>query len=145
MDEREKEYYRAFVEILQTGYWLIERINGVLKPYNFTEPQYNVMKILEHHNRPVSVRAIQRYVMHKSSNITRIVDKLVTKGYVDRHIDPKNRRMMAISITDRGRSILKELNAEITALHAPMQAAMEIEDSRTLRRLLEQFQAEGKV
>lgn len=44
-----------------------------------------------------------------TSRLTRIMDGLVTKGYVSRDIDPKMRRAVCITLTPKGEQIVKQL------------------------------------
>jgi DNA-binding MarR family transcriptional regulator len=51
-------------------------------------------------------------MIDKSSNATRLVEKLRQKGLVKREICEHNRRQVDISITDKGLGILKQIDTE---------------------------------
>lgn len=108
----------------------------MLKPLA-TEPQYNVMRILAGQNgNPVTVQEIQERMIQKSSNVTRIIDKLVEKGWVNRSICEENRRKMDITITRMGLEDLKLLDKKVHKTHAPYQGRLTTEEIKTLNQLL---------
>ena len=51
-------------------------------------------------------------MIDKSSNATRLVEKLRQKGFLKREICENNRRQVDISITDKGLNVLKKIDAE---------------------------------
>ena len=84
---------------------------AILKPYDLTIQQYNVLRILRgQKGKPANLCTIQERMIDKSSNTTRLVDKLIKKGWVKRSICEENRRKVEIIITTKGLEILKELD-----------------------------------
>jgi DNA-binding MarR family transcriptional regulator len=57
--------------------------------------------------KPCSLQTIQKRMITKMSNTTRLVDKLINKGYVKRQQCESNRRKVDITITYEG---IKNLN-----------------------------------
>ena len=54
-----------------------------LKPYDLSIEQFNVLRILRgQKGQPVNLQDIQDRMINKMSNTTRLVDKLILKGYV---------------------------------------------------------------
>ena len=104
-----KNYFEAIFEIIRTGHWITDSISRELREYDIYEPQYNVLRILRGaKGKPVSVNTILEQMVQRSSNVTRIVDKLAAKGLVDRTLCPDDRRKMDISITSEGLELLKK-------------------------------------
>jgi DNA-binding MarR family transcriptional regulator len=96
-------HMRAFLNIMVTGAWLEGRMNAILKPYGLTEPQYNVLRILRGQNgSAMNLYEIVDRMVHPTSNVSRIIDKLLEKGWVLREECPSNRRRVNISITQEG-------------------------------------------
>lgn len=68
---------------------------------------YHVLKILDKHgNLPMS--KIGRNVHISKSNMTSLIDKLVENGLAERLPDQNDRRVINISITDKGKDVLKD-------------------------------------
>ncbi|MCG8326064.1 MAG: MarR family transcriptional regulator [Chitinophagales bacterium] len=137
-----KEYYQTVYEIITTGHWITDEITKALKEHGVTEPQYNVLRILRGaKGEPVTVGDILDKMVQRSSNITRIVDKLVTKNYVNRKECPTNRRKMDITITEEGIDILKQLDKKVHAFHQPFINKLDKEELNTLKSLIQKLKS----
>lgn len=109
----ESEYHKTTVNILFTSSWLYNLNAGWLKPYGITPEQYNVLRILRgSHPRPLMLVEITCRMIDKSSNATRLVEKLRQKTHLKREICENNRRQVDISITDKGLTLLKKIDGE---------------------------------
>jgi MarR family transcriptional regulator, organic hydroperoxide resistance regulator len=74
---------------------------------NTNLPIYNVMKFVKREG-PISMSAIAQALYYSKQNLTHIVDQLVKDGYVERILQPSDRRVLNIAITDRGRTFIAE-------------------------------------
>jgi len=102
---------KTVINLMYTSRIVEEAIAAVLKPYDLTIQQYNVLRILRGQNgNPANLSTIQDRMVDRSSNTTRLVDKLIKKGWVARNICAQNRRKVEIFITDDGLEILKVLD-----------------------------------
>ena len=107
------EYEKAVVNVLFTGSWLYNQNTARLKPHGITPEQFNVLRILRGSApKPLMLADITSRMIHKSSNATRLVEKLRQKGFLKREICDNNRRQVDISITDKGLSVLKKIDQE---------------------------------
>ncbi|HRI80718.1 MAG TPA: MarR family transcriptional regulator [Cyclobacteriaceae bacterium] len=107
------EHQKAAINILYTGSWLYNINSGFLKKYGITPEQFNVLRILRgQHPKAMMLAQITCRMIDKSSNATRLVEKLRQKGMVKREICEGNRRQVDISITDKGLALLKKLDAD---------------------------------
>src|SRR4051812_29759437 len=88
-------YHKVNINILFTASWLSTQTARILKPYSITPQQYNVLRILRGQNaNPASVGLIQERMLDKSSNASRLVDKLLEKKLIDRKTCPEDRRQV---------------------------------------------------
>ncbi|WP_158281358.1 MarR family winged helix-turn-helix transcriptional regulator [Sediminitomix flava] len=132
-----KGYYLAIEQIIRTGHWITDQVSVVLKKFDITEPQFNVLRILKGQNgSPVTVQDIQIKMVQKSSNVSRIIDKLFTKSLITREECPSNRRKVDIRITQKGEKLLKELNKEVENFHQPMSKNLTETEVETLKELI---------
>src|SRR6478752_1084035 len=70
-----------------------EKFNEILKPYGLSGEQFNVLRILRgQKTEAVNMSLIQERMVTKSSNATRLIDKLLIKELVTRKVCPLNRR-----------------------------------------------------
>lgn len=105
------EYDKAFVNILFTGSWLYNLNAARFKRYGITPEQYNVLRILRGgHPKPMMLSDVTSRMIDKSSNATRLVEKLRQKALVRREICETNRRQVDISITEKALTVLKKID-----------------------------------
>jgi DNA-binding MarR family transcriptional regulator len=104
------------LNIIYTGSWLVNNVNQTLKPFGITEPQYNVLRILRGQNgEAMNLFEIQSRMLQRMSNVSRLIDKLLDKGLVERKECKENRRMVDISITQAGLSLLEAVEIPMAA------------------------------
>jgi len=135
-----KPFYTAIMEIIRTGHALTDNVSRELKEFGIYEPQFNVLRILRGaKGEPLGVNEILNRMITKSSNVTRIVDKLEAKGLVSRTMCPADRRKMEILITEEGLILLKKLDKKVEALHKPYINNLTIEESEKLVQLIQKL------
>ena len=113
------DQHKAMLNIMFTASWLRNKVVGKLKSYGISQEQYNVLRILRgSHPTPLCAKDITDRMIDKNSNTTRIMDKLITKDYINKWRGEIDRREVNISITESGLALLKEID-EIEALDKP--------------------------
>jgi len=132
-----KEYSSAIYQIISTGHWLTDQVSTELKDFGITEPQFNVLRILRGaKGKPITVHEILEHMIQRSSNITRIIDKLLVNEYVMRKECTSNRRRMDITISKEGLQMLKKLDNKVEAFHHPFENKLNIKELKTLKNLI---------
>lgn len=114
--EFKDQYNKVIVNLLYTQSYIVSSQHALFKPYGISPEQYNVLRILRGQNgKPTTVSSIQQRMLNKMSNASRLVDKLKTKGLVERNECPEDRRQVDILITDQGMQVLEELQSKVEA------------------------------
>jgi len=135
-----KKYFETIHAIIRTGHWITDGVSKELKQFDIYEPQFNVLRILRGaKGKPISVNTILERMVQRSSNVTRIVDKLEQKELVERTLCPNDRRKMDIIITGEGMELLKKLDKKVENLHRPMMKNLSDEEADTLKQLIEKL------
>lgn len=135
------EFEKAAVNILFTASWL-HNINAArFKKHGITPEQYNVLRILRG-SFPKALRLsdVSCRMIDKSSNATRLVEKLRLKGLVSREICPNNRRQVDISITEKGLAILTRIDNESDEWLGTLKAITQTE-AKELNRILDKLRS----
>jgi DNA-binding MarR family transcriptional regulator len=92
---------------MYTAWWLRSMTSKSLKQFELTPEQYNVLRILKgKHPDQMCVRDIASRMMEKSSNVPRIVDRLVAKNWVERTTSAIDKRETVINLTAAGLQVL---------------------------------------
>lgn len=130
----------AVIELILSGNWVQEQLSDALKPFNLSIAQFNVLRILRgQKGTPASLACINAKMIHKMSNTTRLVDKLMEKGYVERIICETNRRKVEITITPSGLEHLKELDKVIDKTENRLMENLEMGELNELISLLQKL------
>lgn len=110
----QNNHQQALVNIIYTYSWASQKIKEILVPYNLTQQQYNVLRILRgQYPSPSTINLIKSRILDKTSDTSRIVDRLVEKKYLEKTTNARDKRAVDIVITDRGLSLLKKLDKEV--------------------------------
>ncbi len=130
-------HYRALHGLIRAGHRVTDEVSIRLKVLGATEPQYNVLRILNGaKGKPLSVQEISERMVQRSSNVTRIIDKLVAQNRVVRQECPENRRKMDIVITKVGQAYLKKLDKVVVAYHQEFDGRLDTAEYEQLVTLL---------
>ena len=131
---------KIILNIMYTQNILIEKFNEILKPYDISGEQYNVLRILRgQKGNPANMCVIQERMLAKTSNTTRLVDKLLAKNYVTREVCPENRRKIEVLITQKGLAVLKELDPKVIAHEQSFSQNLNGDEIVQLNHLLEKY------
>ncbi|MCB0635441.1 MAG: MarR family transcriptional regulator [Lewinella sp.] len=105
------EYHKAQINILYTATWLNQRTAEILKPYGLTWQQFNILRILRgRHPEPATVKLLTERMIDKMSNASRLVDKLLKKGLVERSTCTDDRRRVDVSLTPEGMQMVNQVS-----------------------------------
>jgi DNA-binding MarR family transcriptional regulator len=83
-----------------------------LRQYELTAEQFQVLKQLAL-DGGVSQNMVCEAVSKSPANITRILDRLEKKGYLERRDNPKDRRSSLVFLTDTGRELMDRVLVEL--------------------------------
>jgi DNA-binding MarR family transcriptional regulator len=101
---------KALINILYTANWITNIQNAFFKPFGISPQQYNILRILNGANEPLKVQVIKDRMIERSPNATRLMDKLCAKKLIDRIPCPGDRRVVHITITDKGKKLLNDIS-----------------------------------
>lgn len=138
------ETQKAGLNVLYTAWWLKTMMSRELKNFGLTHEQYNVLRILKGKSPDeMCVKDIAGRMIEKSSNVPRIIDRLVLKKLVKRTTDPNDKRHTVMTLTAAGFNILDLCTKKINeAFDSTIQ--MDESAAKQLNELLEQVRESEK-
>ena len=111
------ETQRAGVNLLYTASWFSKELTRALKPAGISWQQFNIMRILRGQgDKPASLKTVSERMIDPMSNTSRLVDKLVTKGFVQRKPAKTDRRKILLSLTEQGMCHLNQASEIVDEL-----------------------------
>lgn len=117
-----------------------EEVSTCLKPYEISIQQFNVLSILRgQKGNPANLSTINERMVSKMSNTTRLVDKLLLKGFVSRNICKQNRRKIEIQITKEGIKILEQIDGILFETEKKILENFNVTELHELNTLLNKF------
>ncbi|MAZ73942.1 MAG: MarR family transcriptional regulator [Flavobacteriaceae bacterium] len=133
---------KTVINIMYSSRVVEEQVQTVLKPFELSLPQYNVLRILRgQRGNPANLSTLQERMIDKSSNTTRLVDKLLKKGWAKRQICPSNRRKIEIFITDQGLNLLTTLDPLMEQNNKSVVSTLSETELETLNNLLDKLRS----
>ena len=133
------EHQKAIINLMYTASWLQLRQACSFKKFALTLPQFNILRILRgQHPQPATVALLIDRMLDKTSNASRIVDRLEEKKLVTRTVCPSNRRAVDIRITPAGLGLLDEIDAS-GVLQATAHASLSAAEAQQLNELLDKM------
>ena len=134
---------KVILNIMYTQNVILDHFNELIKPYDLSGEQYNVLRILRgQKGNPANMCVIQERMLAKTSNTTRLVDKLLLKDFVTRNVCPGNRRKIEVLITQKGLDVLKELDPKVDAHERTFAENISTEELELLNKLLEKYRTQ---
>ncbi|QLE01669.1 MarR family transcriptional regulator [Galbibacter sp. BG1] len=135
---------KTAINLMYTTNVLQDRTLEILKPFDLSTQQFNVLRILRgQHGKPANLCTIQERMITKMSNTTRLVDKLIKKDLVSRVTCEANRRKVEITITEKGLEVLAELDDPIEEHHKAMVKNLTKEQLNQFNEILEKLRDSG--
>ena len=129
----------AFVSVLRTAGAFQWREAELLKPYEITLPQYNVLRILRGAEpEGLICREIGERMIARDPDVTKLLDRLEARGLVSRERQEKDRRVIVARVTPGGLKLVGEIDGPVLKLTADLLGHLGERKLRTLIRLLEE-------
>jgi len=132
------EYQKASVNLIFTHNWMTEQLKMIFEKEGLTMQQFNILRILRGSPTPISTLQIRERMLDKMSDSSRIVDRLVLKGLAKKVINKRDKRLVDVTITEKGKKILHKLDLQEDAMHGILNNISESEAS-TLSFLLDKI------
>lgn len=124
------EHHKLMVNLIYTSNWLMSIHGPLMKQYGLTVQQYNILRILRgQYPNPCTVNLLKERMLDKMSDASRLVDRLLEKGLLERRTCENDRRRVDITITSTGLDLLKKVDEDEDKLYARMNMLSEEEAS----------------
>ena len=136
----DSEQDKLMINVIYSANLLNLITSRLFKPYDLSPQQYNVLRILRgQKGKSIALMVIEHRMLDKSSNVSRLVDKLISKDLVNRSVSSKDRRRIEIIITSRGKSVLKEIDVILADMNSKIKAIISDDNAKQTNRILDQL------
>jgi len=134
----ESPFQKVAVNLIYTNSWLETRMKTFFTQFGLTSKQYNIMRILNGAGKPVSVAFIRNRLIEKLSDVSRLIDRMDTKGFVKKETSQVDKRLVDIVLTNKGLQLLAQVNSRIKILDNVF-SNLNLEEINRLNELLDKL------
>jgi DNA-binding MarR family transcriptional regulator len=131
-------HQKASVNLIYTYNWMNEKMKNLFESHEVTPQQFNILRILRGAGKPISTLQIRQRMLDKMSDTSRIVDRLVIKGVVKKVVCKTDKRLVDISITEKGKKLLTKIDTHEEDLDGILNNLTEA-DAVVLNKLLDKI------
>jgi DNA-binding MarR family transcriptional regulator len=97
--------------------------------------EYDVLYTLSKAGEPVRMGELGCAVLLSQPGLSRLVDRLVQRGLIERCPDPADRRSVLVRLTDAGRTVQKQVGRRHARQVAEAMTVLDADELRQLRTL----------
>lgn len=134
------EHVKAHVNLLYTASWISAGSAKVLKPFGISNHQFNILRILRGmHPNPGSIKELAERMIDKSSNASRLVDKLISKDLVNKAKCSADNRRAEVVISQKGLALLAEATEAMDKYTHEFTTHLTEQELETLNELLDRI------
>jgi len=134
------EFQKAHINVLYTASFLNQKTLKALKPFHISPQQFNILRILRgRHPEPASVKLLTEKMIDKTSNASRLVEKLRSKGFVAREASDDDRRKVDVQITKAGLELIERASVAIEQMIQNYGASITPEEAAVLNEMLDKL------
>jgi len=120
----------------KTAFASKNRFNQIIKKYGISPEQWSVLFRVVEHNGGISQKALADSTYKDQGNLTRMVDKLIEKGYIKREADVDDRRAIRLFATEKSIALAKVVAPLSSSHNENMTIGFSHEEKATLITLL---------
>lgn len=108
------ESQKAIINLYYTNGLVSGQFKNILKPHGITPQQYNILRILKGQQpNPVRIGMVKERLIDRNADVTRLVERLIKKGLLNRKVCEEDRRQQHLEITSNGLSVLSTIEKDV--------------------------------
>ena len=134
------EYQKAVINLIYTYNWMNEKMKDFFAREDITGQQFNILRILRGAGKPISTLQIRQRMLDKMSDTSRIVDRLILKGLAIKNICPIDKRLVDVSLTDKGKKLLEKIDEHENEMDEIL-GTLNPAEAKTLNTLLDKIRS----
>ena len=134
----------VFLNLQKTADVLMGELSDLLKPFNLSPTQYNVLRILRAAGtQGLACGKISQRMLTREPDMTRLLDRIEKRKLIERDRDVADRRVVRAMITPHGLELLQRLDRPILELHRTQLGHLGPKKLRALADLLDLARQRG--
>jgi DNA-binding MarR family transcriptional regulator len=120
---------------------LLDAIDKELAPLEVTAAQYIIMGHLVHKYMAGSTSQLCKGISYDPGAMTRMIDRLETKGFIKRTRCPEDRRAVNLELTAEGKAVFPKMRARVVGVLNRLLHGFTRDEARQLESFLQRILA----
>jgi DNA-binding MarR family transcriptional regulator len=134
--------HETYLALLRTADDSKRRVSRVLESAGVTLQQYNVLRVLRGAGQGgLPTLAVAERMIERTPGVTRLIDRMERRGWVERERCTKDRRRVWCKITDAGLTLLASLDRPIEEVNEVFNGALDEDELVELIGYLDRVRA----
>ena len=133
------DQHRFVTNLVFTANWVQSTFVENLKPFGISPQQFNILRILKGHGDWLAMSEVKDGLLDRSPNATRLANKLLQKGLIERNRSETDRRVVYVRITEEGLRLFEEINQQENTIQKALQYNITAEEARVVSDILDRF------
>ena len=129
---------KVLVNLIYTYNWVSAEMKDYFAQFGITPKQYNILRILNGVDEPVSIAFIRERLLHKLSDVSRIVDRLHNRELIQKDTCHQDRRLIDVQLSPKGKNLLNTTDESEDSI-ASIMHRLTAEEAATLSSLLDKI------
>ena len=135
----DSEQQKLLLNIWFTSNWFRSRQVALFKPFGLSPQQYNILRILRGARKRMSMHQVKSRMIDRAPNATRLTDKLIAKGLVERERCDEDRRVVYVRISQKGLDLLARIDDVNKMDMQELTARIEAKQARAMSDILDRM------
>ena len=137
--ELKNDKHRFVTNLVFTANWVQNAFIEDLKPFGISPQQYNILRILNGAGDWVAMSEVKDGLLDKAPNATRLVDKLLKKGLIERNRSEADRRVVYVQISKTGLALFEEISQQESVVQKALNNHISEEEAKYVSEILDKF------
>lgn len=120
----------------------------ILGGYEITPSQFIVLNFVGDNETDLSSAQLSRRFLMTPQSMNEVVTTLQRKELLERNTDPNHKRILRITLTDKGKEVLEICNAAMDAFEEKLLKKLKVKETEVFRgsigKILENLKEEGE-
>jgi DNA-binding MarR family transcriptional regulator len=113
------EYYKGVVGVIVLESIFSQHLDQYLNQFRLTYQQFNILRILKaQYPNDTQLNLLKDRMLHKQSDVSRLVDRLVGMELVDKKINELNKRKLSIKLSAKGLELINRIDVNDPAFQS---------------------------
>ena len=137
--ESVSEHHQLLASVMHAAERIHARLEAALAPCGLSLAKLGALRHLAEAQQPLPLGQLAERIACVKSNVTQLIDRVESDGFVKRLPDPEDRRSVRAMITEEGRERYQAGTDAVAAAERALVTELDLGDRHALQQLLQRL------